>query len=313
VLPSQDELATLPNLWDLEYTGSNLVRAGIPAVDLTMVPKGSTDLSQPGTKYFRVTLNNDQPLLLSWLWCAKSDQMAENLKHIMVKMGPASSILQYDSPNPPAGFECRNWVTKIIWGVEYESSVSIRYTLDETIFDGVSYYPAGVYELRIHVIKQYEKRFFSEKYGFSFVVPPDVSIFDYDSANDKTIFSLELPRVYKPSSHIHSTVDGWVEAQTDTCHPRLIGSEKIPVETTQVVLGGNSFTKVYNPSGTRENGTQDVEYMTAGTDFCVHLYVRMMICANSWDEGGCSEPNNVLPEMQGDLDRIASSFRWTNP
>lgn len=314
MLPSQDEIASIPSLWDVEYSGSNLVRAGLPAVDLTMVPNGPTDLSQPGTRYFDMTIDTDQPLLLPWLWCAKTDQMADNLKHLKVKFIvdekalPDANILQYSSTNPPVGFECQNWVTKISWGVENNYSFAIRYTLDETIFDGVSSYPAGVYELKFNVDTLYKKRFVSEKYGFSFTFPPDVSAWKYDPNASEEIASLSLDQRDIPNSDtvISSPLSVWVEPQTDSCNPRLIGSDAMPVKTEQVMFGNISFTKVY---GIVDEFSQNVEYMTYNSNVCVHLSVAFSFC--SFDNG--CKAGNALPYMQGDLDRIISSFQWIEP
>lgn len=316
-LPSQEELSTIPSLWDVEYRGSNLVRAGLPPVDLTLVPNGPTDLSQPGTRYFYMTIDTDQPLLLPWLWCAKTDQMTDNLKHLKVefifdrvreKALPDANILQYSSANPPVGFECQNWVTKISWSVENNYSFTIRYTLDETIFDGVSSYPAGVYELKFRVDTLYKKRFVSEKYGFSFTFPPDIDTQEYYPNGSKGIASLYLDERDIPNtvSSIRSYISVWVEPQTDSCHPKLIGSDKTPVKTEQVMIGNTSFTKVY---GIVEEPTQEVEYMTYNSNICVHLRAAFSFC--SFDNG--CKSGNALPYMQGDLDRIISSFQWIEP
>lgn len=316
-LPSQEELSTIPSLWDVEYRGSNLVRAGLPPVDLTMVPNGPTDLSQPGTRYFYMTIDTDQPLLLPWLWCAKTDQMADNLKHLKVefivdvvreKALPDANILQYSSANPPVGFECQNWVTKISWSVENNYSFTIRYTLDETIFDGVSSYPAGVYELKFRVDTLYKKRFVSEKYGFSFTFPPNIDTQKYYPSGSEFIASLYLDERDIPNTvnSIRSYIYVWVEPQTDSCHPKLIGSDETPVKTDQVMVGSSFFTKVY---GIVEEPAQEVEYMTYNPDVCVHLSAVFSFC--SFDNG--CRAGNALPYMQGDLDRIISSFQWIEP
>lgn len=311
-LPSQEELSTIPSLWDSEYRGSNLVRAGLPPVDLTMVPNGPTDLSQPGTRYFYMTIDTDQPLLLPWLWCAKTDQMADNLKHLKVefivdkKALPDANILQYSSANPPVGFECQNWVTKISWSVKNNYSFTIRYTLDETIFDGVSSYPAGVYELKFNVDTLYKKRFVSEKYGFSFTFPPDIEVGKYDPNASGHIASISLDQRDIPNGDILSFITISVEPQTDSCHPKLIGSDKTPVKTEQVMIGNTSFTKVY---GIVEEPTQEVEYMTYNSNVCIHLNASFSFCSSDY---GC-RAGNALPYMQGDLNQIISSFQWIEP
>jgi WD40 repeat protein len=313
-LPSQEELSTIPSLWDSEYRGSNLVRAGLPPVDLTRVPNGPTDLSEPGTRYFDMAIDTDQPLLLPWLWCAKTDQMADNLKHLKVEFVvdeevlPDTNILQYSSANPPVGFECRNWVTKISWGVKNNYSFSIRYTLDETIFDGVSSYPAGVYELKFRVDTLYKKRFVSEKYGFSFTFPPDIDTRKYYPGGNEFIASLSLDQRDIPNTDIVITsyISVWVEPQTDSCHLKPIGSDETRDKPEQVMIGNTSFTKIY---GTLDGVLQNVEYMTYDSNICIHLYASFIFC--SFDHGCVA--GNGFPYMQGDLDRIISSFEWIEP
>jgi len=283
-------------------------------VDLTRVPNGPTDLSEPGTRYFDIAIDTDQPLLLPWLWCAKTDQMADNLKHLKVEflvdeeVLPDTNILQYSSANPPVGFECRNWVTKISWGVKNNYSFSIRYTLDETIFDGVSSYPAGVYELKFRVDTLYKKRFVSEKYGFSFTFPPDIDTRKYYPGGNEFIASLSLDQRDIPNTDIVITsyISVWVEPQTDSCHLKPIGSDETRDKPEQVMIGNTSFTKIY---GTLDGVLQNVEYMTYDSNICIHLYASFIFC--SFDHGCVA--GNGFPYMQGDLDRIISSFEWIEP
>jgi hypothetical protein len=152
------------------------------------------------------------------------------------------------------------------------------------------------------------KQFISHKYGFSIILPFDSQSVVYNRAEYfPEILRAALPEIslddggdIVPNFHVG------VEDQTDSCHPWLTNSDGNLVKMEQVTLGGISFNKVYTPD-LDEYEMQAIEYMTYGTDVCVHFFISL---TTFYFDRVDAQPANMLPYVQDELDSIFSTLQW---
>ncbi len=151
------------------------------------------------------------------------------------------------------------------------------------------------------------KLFISHEYGFSILLPADSDSVVYNRADLFEILSAYLPEInFDNGGDLTPMFDVVVEDQTESCHPWLTNSDGNPVKTEQVTLSGLSFNKVYTPD-LDEYETQSIEYMTYGTDLCVHFFISL---TTYYFDRGDAQPSNMLPYVQDELDTIISTFQW---
>jgi hypothetical protein len=150
------------------------------------------------------------------------------------------------------------------------------------------------------------KRLINNQYGFTITLPSNIDILNFNSTDDKFI-STQLPtKNLSDGGQIFINFDIWVENQTDSCHEELPKSFSNVVKMEQVTLGGTLFSKVYTPN-LEKNELQAIEYMTYGTDFCVHLFTGLFMY---YFDRGDATPGNMLPYVQDEIDGIISTFQW---
>jgi hypothetical protein len=297
--PSLEDLKTVPNLWD--YATST----------------ESKDLSAPGTRDLSFTLDSDAPLLLPWYWCAKEEQMEENLQHLKVeyqinnKPVPAENILQSATDQAPTGFACQQWVTKISWGMNSYYNVAITYRFDQTISDGTASYARGNYILNLNIGTTYKKLIKSNLYGFSVTIPDTLGVRSYNAASDESIASLSWPFFRVPGTgQITTSSNIWVENNTDRCHAQFFA----PIESTkeeQVTINGIPFIMAYTPELSKPLYEQELRYMTYNeAGFCVHFSSYFH---TSYFDQGNAIPGNMIPYIKPTLERLLSTFKWITP
>ncbi len=111
------------------------------------------DMLSPGIQEYQLTIDSDEALLLSFTWCAdNTNRLQQILEPLIFSIQideiaiPSSSLLQTDSST------CRIWDTVLSgWEAGNDVVLSLSYTLEADIFDGVAEYAAGDYLHKIAV------------------------------------------------------------------------------------------------------------------------------------------------------------------
>jgi hypothetical protein len=150
------------------------------------------------------------------------------------------------------------------------------------------------------------KQLINNKYGFTITLPPDVDLQSFNPTDDR-LLEVQFPQKdLSDGGNIFTYFYVWVENQTDSCHPGLTDADGNPVKMEQVTLGSIFFNKVYTPD-LDQHEMQAIEYMTDGTDFCVHFFIGLT--TYYFDRRG-AQPGSMLPYVQDELDSIISTFHW---
>jgi len=141
-----DVIVELPTVKDLENMSSVWVEYNI----------SETNLLNPEEKIFDIKLSeSNTSLLVPWFWCAKKEQIEKNLENIDVeflvnnKSISSTVILSFQKTNNQDGSVCNIWAIKLQPPLHSDTSVAVRYTFREKIFDGDTTYPKGVYKLEV--------------------------------------------------------------------------------------------------------------------------------------------------------------------
>jgi hypothetical protein len=136
-LPTVKDLEKMPSVW-VEYNISD------------------TNLLNPEEKIFDIKLSESSTsLLVPWFWCAKKEQIENNLENIDVEFlvnnesVSSSVILSFQKTNAQEGSVCNIWAIKLQPPLYSDTSVAVRYTFGKNIFDGDTSYPKGIYKLEI--------------------------------------------------------------------------------------------------------------------------------------------------------------------
>ena len=154
------------------------------------------------------------------------------------------------------------------------------------------------------------KQFISHEYGFTILLPPDSqSVIPNPDERFGAILLAALPQIYlDDSGHIIPWLHSVVQKPIDKCHPWMPDGPSVPVVAAQVSLGGTSYTKVYT-TGLDQDAMQYIDYMTYGTNFCVHFWISLTTYYFDMPIDA-QPPSDMLPYIQDDLDRMISTFQW---
>ena len=148
----------------------------------------------------------------------------------------------------------------------------------------------------------------NNQYGFTITLPSDSDVLFFNPTDDQ-LLSVQLPtKDLSDGGQILTWFRVWVENHTTSCHPELTNSSNRPVKVGRVTLGNTHFIKVYTPDLDKDE-LQAIEYMSYGTDFCVHFFTGL---AMYYFDRGDAEPGNMLPHVQDELGSIISTFEWVN-
>jgi C-terminal processing protease CtpA/Prc len=116
--------------------------------DLAREKYGSDELSKPGTFNYTISMNESQPVLWIWGWCAASKQtLAANYQQIELAFNldgkdiPAKNFYAYD--NEGNGQFCRFYVGELTDWPAGEHHLNTTVTFKTPINDGFADYPAG--------------------------------------------------------------------------------------------------------------------------------------------------------------------------
>jgi hypothetical protein len=253
-------------------------------------------------------------LLIPWTWCSKSGLLEENLAHIYVEIYskniPKEFILSYRTNY--GSNECQNWVVKLPWIVE-DIVFSIKYVINEAIFDGYSTYPIGEYEIIYFGKVKYDKLLLSEKYKYSLSLLNHYSIDSYRPDSIDRLFWASYQRRIGNGGDVVTWITSDIEHNINICHPDIVEEfikdyPNIKLLTEELIIGDNKFVKIFTPNILDQyDERQMVEFMIQRNNDCIHI--AFYLEAYYLDRGDAITPN-LLSLMETEITNIMSTFKW---